>query len=112
VKSESKTALETDRRTLRISLIVEKQFDTVLKMCVVMLKLRKFKNRRSTGFQGRSIIISNQICRKLWYMKPQILYWWYKVAGAILSIHNPCASDTLISFFARYLFVIYLLIQW
>jgi len=35
-----KTAFETDRRTvtLRISLNAEKQFDTVLEMCAVMLR--------------------------------------------------------------------------
>jgi len=38
VTSDSKTALETERRTLRINLIAAKQFETVLEICVVMLR--------------------------------------------------------------------------
>jgi len=39
VTSEDKTDLETDRRTLRISLIAEKQFDTFETMTMMVMMM-------------------------------------------------------------------------
>ena len=50
--SEDKTDLETDRRTLRISLIAEKQFDTVLEICVVMLSADNHNHLTVTDYRG------------------------------------------------------------
>ena len=54
--SESKTALETERQTLctNYSAIAEKQFDTVLEMCVVMQRFESDTKVTNNGGRANS----------------------------------------------------------